>query len=525
MKNKWFQIRSDLYQHVLARVTQRVGKEPQDLIRYRQSFEKQFSQKWVVASTEDLLQKVVQADVIFMADFHALQQSQRTHLRILKKVSQSRPLFLALECIEAKYQKYLDAFMAGKTSEKDFLRKVRWQENWGFPWENYRPLFTWARQKKVPVYGLNIRSKKSSDMLARDQFAARKIKNLQKKHPQYQVFVIFGDLHLAPGHLPKKVFVKGQKALHILQNSEKIYFQALKKSGKNAAEVVRLNKNTYCLLNIPPWVKWQNYLMFLEKTYDQNLDENVDYTDHVLTYAKALGKELGLKVSLSDLSVYTATDTGFWDQVQKTCSKTEADWVARLIDEESVFYLPRTRGGYLPRGSVNQAASLAMEYLLFKSSGLQDNLLQMPDCLNHWIWMNGWSYFGSKVINPKRKTDTLMDIKGRLTNPKGHLEREPLQLALSQKIYELGMASGRKMPKKVFKVRRKNSYIIAAELLGGLMGEKIFEAYRRNKLSPAKIREWLSTPMDSEDFRAQYFKFIQFLEEIPLSFQSKEEKI
>ncbi len=520
---KWFQIRFDLYQHVLARVSQRVGREPRDLVAYRETFEKQFVKNWTVTSADELFRRLNESDIVFLADFHALQQSQKTHLRILKKIKMARPPLLALECIEAKYQKYLDRYMAGTLSEADFLRLVRWQENWGFPWENYRPIFTWARQKKVLVYGVNTRAKKK--LAERDLFASRKIQALHKKHPGLQVFVIFGDLHMAPEHLLKKVVLPKEKHLLILQNSEKIYFQELRRSGKNAAELVRLDKNSFCILNVPPWVKWQNYLMFLEKTYDQNLDERVDYTDHVLTYAKVLSKELGIKVSLSDLSVYTAADSSFWENIQKTCSPPEAEWVARLIDEESVFYLPATRSGYLPRASVNQAVGLAMEYLLFKSSSLQMNLLEMPEYLIHWIWVNGWSYFGSKIINPKRKTDTLMDIKARLTSPKGKLEREPLQVALSHKIYELGAASGRRMPQKKFKVRRKRSYIIAAELLGGLMGEKIFEAYLRNKLSAVKIRELLSTSMSSESFPPEYFKFVQFLEGIPISFQSKEEKI
>jgi hypothetical protein len=187
--------------------------------------------------------------------------------------------------------------------------------------------------------------------------------------------------------------------------------------------------------------------------------------------------------------------------------------------------LAGTRAGYLPRASVNHAAALAMEYLLFKLSGLNKNMLAAPEDFTRWIWMNGWSYFGSKLINPRRKTDTLHDIKARLTNPQGKLEREPLQLALSQKIFELARASGHATANSKMKPRRKNSYIIAAELLGGLMGEKIFEAYSRNKLSVERIRKQLALSMDSPAFQSEYFKFIQFLEEIPISFKSKEEKI
>jgi hypothetical protein len=523
---KWFQIRYDLYQHVRARVQQRMGRDPLTLRKYGKALAHDYSKRWTASTVKELFQRTLDADLVFLADFHALQQSQKTHLRILRRISASgRKNILVVECIEAKYQKHIRQFLQGDLSEDEFLRRVHWKESWGFPWENYRPIFQWARDKKVPIYGVNVKEKKLTEIARRDRFASEKIRGIQARHPGARVFVIYGDLHMASAHLPKLLKKPGQKHLCVLQNSERIYFQALKKNGQDTLQIVRLDANTYCVLNVPPWVKWQNYLMFLEQTYDENLDESVDYTDHIMFYVKVLSKELGLKVALSDLSVYTAKDSIFWEKIQTTCTAHELDWVARFIDEEAVFYLAGTRAGYLPRASVNHAAALAMEYLLFKLSGLNKNMLAAPEDFTRWIWMNGWSYFGSKLINPRRKTDTLHDIKARLTNPQGKLEREPLQLALSQKIFELARASGHATANSKMKPRRKNSYIIAAELLGGLMGEKIFEAYSRNKLSVERIRKQLALSMDSPAFQSEYFKFIQFLEEIPISFKSKEEKI
>lgn len=521
---KWFQIRHDLYKHVQARVRQRIGRESRELKSYRMSLERDFSRKWQACEVKDLFKRVNNSDVIFLSDFHALKQSQKTHLRILKRVSLNRPVILAVECVEAAHQKEIDSFLKGQIEEGEFLKRIHWNENWGFPWENYKPLFDWAKQKNIPVVGLNT-SEKNPRMKSRDVFAAKKVMDLQKATPDARIFVICGDLHLASSHLPKLVQTKGKKNIRILQNSERIYFQILKRANDREIEVVRLDRDSYCILNVPPWVKWQNYLMFLEETYDQGLDENLDFTDHVMSFIKLLCKELELEISYSDLSVYSSGDKSFWEKIEDTCSSQERATVIRMIDEEIYFYLAGSQLGYLSRGSVNQAASLGMEYIVCKMAGLQDNVLVMPNDFTKWIWLKGWAYFGGKLINPKRKTDTLLDMKTRLTSRTGEQDREPLQLALAQKVSELIGASTGRIQRLKFKPKRKNSYVVAAELLGGLMGERLYEAYIREKLKPAKIQEFLTTPLDGSDFEKNYLAFVKFIEKTPLSFKSKEEKI
>jgi hypothetical protein len=526
---KWFQIRHDLYRHVQARVQQRLGPESRELKAYREAFEKDFKKKWSPSSLKELLKRVNQSDLVFLSDFHALKQSQRTHLRILKKVRPSGPIILAMECIEARYQKQIDLFVQKKISEKEFLKRIKWNEQWGFPWENYKPLFEWAQYHKVKIVGLNYLSDTKSRMKNRDVFAAQKISDILVESPEAKVLVIYGDLHLASAHLPKlapkRVAGREIKSLRVFQNSEKIYFEMLKAKNGEEVEVVKLDNSTFCVLNVPPWVKWQNYLMFLEETYDQELDESIDFTDHVMAFAKLLCKEFNFKISLSDLSVYSAGDRNFWELIEDSCNKSESEFIAHMIDEEMYFYLPENQVGYISRASVNQAASLAMEYLVFKISKTKHNFLSAPDDFIRWIWLNGWSYFGGKIVNPKRKTDTLLDIKSKLTSKKGHPDREPLQLALSQKVLELMNASQNSIAKLKFKPKRKTSYLMAAELLGGLMGERIYSSYISGKLSAKEIQNYLEISLEDPDFEAKYLSFVKLMEKTPLSFKSKEEKI
>lgn len=522
---KWLQIRRDLFKHIRARVAQRVGPEPAELKRYRKSLEKDLQGPWRASSVQELFHQVESSDVIFLSDFHALRQSQKTHLRILRKVLGTRPLVIAVECVEARFQKHINAYLQGSIEAAELQEKLRWQENWGFPWVNYAPLFEWARQHQIPVYGINRRPHQKEGMKSRDRFAAQKIKEIREQNPDAQVFVIYGDWHLATNHIPKWVKSRGGRQLRILQNSEKIYFQILKTTPQEETEVVRLNANTFCVLNVPPWVKWQSYLMYLEETYDQDLDENIDFTDHIKAFLELICRELDLEVSLSDLGVYTAKDSGFWEKILQTCKGEEAKWVNLLIEEDGSFCLPGSQVAYLARPSVNQAASLAMEYILFQSSKASENCLNGRQDFVKWIWVKGWAYFGGKLVNPKRKTETLLDIKSRLTTRGGTLEKEPLQLALLQKVKELGPLFRRNSSRSTFKPRHRRSYVIAAELLGGLMGEKIYQAYRHGHLKSAEIRQLLKTDLQGAGFTKTYFNLMRFLDKIPLAFGSKEEKI
>ena len=59
--------------------------------------------------------------------------------------------------------------------------------------------------------------------------------------------------------------------LIIYQDSEKLYFRLAQKYLETKTEVIRLDKRSFCVLGSPPWVTWQSYLIFLEKSFDDAL--------------------------------------------------------------------------------------------------------------------------------------------------------------------------------------------------------------------------------------------------------------
>jgi hypothetical protein len=269
--------------------------------------------------------------------------------------------------------------------------------------------------------------------------------------------------------------------------------------------------------------------MYLEHTYDPGLEdeeESVDYTDHISSYVKIISEELGEEVSCDDLSVYTAQDHQLWDRLQEKFGPRELKWIETLIEDGNSFYLPGLGVGYLARPTVNHAATLAAKYVHAKLSQTTENFFEMPKDFLRLVWIEGLAYFGSKIINHKRKTDTVMDLRTAVASRGATgTEKEPLMLALSQKMHELMVISGRQQVRSVVQPKKKRSYQVAASLLGGMIGERLYGAYRKSMLSRQTVMAFLKKSMKQENFNVAYYEMMEIVESLPAPFRSKKEKM
>lgn len=533
-RNSWLKIRKDLFRQVQAQVMSRLGKETDELKSYRMSYEKEFDRKWVVSDKVQLIDSVLESDIVFMGDFHASQQSQRAMLRVLQSIGQKRSVVLGVEFIETQDQLHLDQYLSGQLSEDKFLKKIKWNEKWGFPWDHYSILLKWAIENEVPVYALNKNFVQKKDVLKkRDRFSGARIDQIVENHPNSLVVIFYGDLHLTESHLLSQVKAvqksrSPKRVLRILQNSEKIYFQLAARGIESEVNVVRLSQDCFCLMSVPPWVKWQNYLMYLEKNYDleiEDVEERLDYTDLVARYVDLISNDLGLNISKASLSVYTAEDTSFWHQLNETMLPRELKIIRQLISDEWSFYLPEKAMSYLARPSVNHAANLAMEYIHSQTSKREKNFLQMPQHFLQLIWIQAVSYYGSKIVNHSRKTDTLQDIKIALASKfPGDLGKEAMLVALAQKMKEWMILHNRQSSQD-YQPKREASYREAARILGGILGEKMYAGYRLGHLKKTTLNHWMSSKVESSQFSVFYYEVIEVVDSLPVFFESKSERL
>jgi hypothetical protein len=241
---------------------------------------------------------------------------------------------------------------------------------------------------------------------------------------------------------------------------------------------------------------------------------------------KLIAEDLGVTVPTDHFSIASASDRGAWAQMQKVSTEKELEILRSWIEDGRSFFLPSTGIGYLGRSSVNGAAQLAMAIVSAHISGQKKIPSKFPQDFVKMIWLEAVQYFGSKLINPKRKTDTLSDIKAALAarNPVDQ-GKEAMQLALNQKMLELLHLSQGRKERQLSRARTQKAYLEAARILGGILGEKLYFAYRRKLLSKNSLLSLLKKPLDAEGFANIYWEILEVVENFPEPFQSKTEKL
>lgn len=530
----WIRIRQELFQQLQKHVQLLLGPESADLRGYREEFEGEFRKPWRASTRQQLFKEIESSDLVLLADFHALGQSQRSQLRILKGLDKKRSTVLAVEFFEARHQHLIDGLIDGEISEKDFLQAIEWSKSWGFPWEHYRPLIRYAQKHGIRLYGLNrqVAERSGQSLKLRDDFAATRILEIRREHPESRVLVIFGDLHLASKHLPKSLqrLRKRSEVLRILtvfQNSEKIYFRLLEKEQELTVDVVRLSRDQFCVVSVPPWVKWENYLLFLERHLDRELSgETVEYTDHVSRFIKVIATDFNIQLEVGSFSVYTPDDAKFWGLLEQRYQGRTLKSFRELIRESKSFYVPELQIAYLARPSVNHAAQLAMSVAHSQMSGWRQFPQPTSEDFLKMIWLEAVQYFGSKLINPKRKTDTIQDLRAALASRSPtDLGEEALKLALHQRMSEVLFLTGQNAKLNPARPRRTSSYREAARLLGGLLGEKLYTGFRKKVIGAPALLRLFSRPVDDPGFAAFYFELLEIVEGLPEPFLSKTDKM
>jgi len=149
---------------------------------------------------EEVLAAIDKAEVIYVGDYHTNPQAQRTLLRLLKLVTARIPnIGLALELVQDRYQAVLDRYLNNQISETSFLRRIQFKEYWYFDlWENFSPIFDFARFHRIPVYGVESADAHDKGLQARDRAMGERIAQLLADNPDQKLFVFVGDLHIAP---------------------------------------------------------------------------------------------------------------------------------------------------------------------------------------------------------------------------------------------------------------------------------------------------------------------------------------
>ncbi len=532
-ENDILTVRLNYYKKIRSQVESILGSTSKELKNYTKQYEdelKRASYKYVTSNV--FFKDVQKSDIVLVGDFHAQPQSARSLLRICRKMGGDN-IVLALECFGSQDQHYIDAYLAGDISEQDFLKSIEWSKNWGFPWEHTRALMKWAISHHVPVYGMNIYGSKAT-LKSRDRHFAQVICNIQAQHKNKTVLTQVGDFHLAKKHLPTelKKLNKRLAVQSIYQSPDALYFKTLQKNksdspSKKTSDFLDLNDNRWALMTVVPWVKWQDYLLFLESGFDKSIEvDEIDITDHVDRFINLVCNSIHLKLDNQNLSVYTSQDPQFEKAIKKLNPVLRRK-VKQDLKNNASFYIPELELGVVSRLTVNHIARVAAQYILYKTDVYTETIVDLKKNFLKLIWLEMLTYFMTKMVNPKRKTDTLSDIRRTLSTAAFEDNgKEAMALSLEQKMKEIKFINSGSVSKVQSTTGQRRlfspqSYTTASTILGGVLGEKTFHAFHKKIIKFPAIQPFLFKKMNQKTFEISYYEAIEIIDSWPLPFKSK----
>ena len=205
LREQLIQIQKRNYRKNVALVREHLGHH-KGIDTYAKDYSRALKDYEEISSKADLIRKASAADVIFHGDYHTLKHSQRSVFHIIREIQGKRGIILCLEMFHGSDQKFVDQFMKGELSENPFLEKIDYAKKWPFPWSHWHPVIAFCRDNQIPVLGINAEVNEENgieSLRKRDQYSAQVIAKAYIRNPGKLIYVVDGDYHVSPNHLPK----------------------------------------------------------------------------------------------------------------------------------------------------------------------------------------------------------------------------------------------------------------------------------------------------------------------------------
>jgi len=460
--------------------------------KYLREFNQAFRSYESLLDSNQVQRELAPADTVLIGDYHALPAAQRYAADLLEQraLAGDRPVVLGVESIFARDQHILDEWWRREIDEAELRQRIRFDLDWGYDWAPLHELLVAARDHAEAIYGLDCMPREDLRKIgARDRHAAAKIAEIRQRHPNAVIFVLFGESHLAPGHLPRVLHqeMPQERVLTVLQNIDALYWHA---AGERAdkIEAVRVSDDVLCVFNATPLEKYESYRLFLDQW--SRPDEGPDFAPTIYNLIESLASFLGINrysphnglqpKFLIDMlpEIYGGSCEGMLDRLLARKGVDEPERISLLarVEDRGIAYLPQVNAFYVRELQMMHAAEDATRFLHSACQGMPGRLNGHPataseadPCHNRSIdhfyirvIEHAVAYLGSRVLYPARPA-----VAGG-----GQL----LSRAACEKAALAAVAAGRG--------KCENE----ARDLGYSIGSQIYDAYLAGRVAPSGLR-------------------------------------
>lgn len=479
-------LQKDLYQNTVLQISRDPAVASPHIIAYSEKFYESLPESFAYTDVKKIYNDMDSSRLLLYGDFHTFGQSQKSLIRLISNylsASSNRKVIFALEMFEAEKQEYIDKYLRSEIDEATLLEKCKYDENWGFPWENYRLIVSYAKKHSIPIKGINLPKSLESSLEYRDKFTADILEKTIDLEDQALVVCMIGEYHLADQHLPTKlrndiVFTR------ILTNIEHYYFLASSESFDSSTDYLELKPRLYCILNSTPWIKWQSYAIWEEMQAAAGMvnqssghfytEDHFDIDYQILHLMSHLKEFLNIKLAKTDLCRF---------QVRLQPKKEELQRIASFycIDEQrlqTISYRVKIDGYHVISDknliiiediSLNSFAEIAGQ-LLFS---LTNEAPSKESNYYYQVLMIASGFFCSKVLNPRRHCPNIPETT--LQHPNFDREKKIINKQIKSLINSINKEKNTAISQLLMRFDNSYSLRFATEL-GQLIGHQCYRA-------------------------------------------------
>lgn len=453
-----------------------------------------------------LCDAVASAKITYVADYHTLKLSQRTFVKLIRGIMpQVDQICLCMELIPADQQKALDDYLERRISEKTFLKRIRFKEHWPYDiWPNFKPIFDLAMDQGFVVIAID--SDPELSLKKRDAFSALQIAQAARRFPDACFLTFVGQMHAAPPHLPAAVdraFARAgmtaPQRVIVYQNAEEIYWK-LAEERQEGAEVVKVDDQSYCVNNTPPLVQQLSYLHWIQADSEEIMEYS-ELEQTVRSLIRNLGIFLGLpwQQAANEVRVLLPGDLDLMaDLDNEMLSAIEKKQVLINVKAEESACIPKLKIIYLATLSLNHVSEESAHYLK-QSVSTPEVPINLRDRFYFYLLNETCGFLGSKIINPKRKTDHEGKLrktvaKLRKTKSLGNAEERAAVFALSHIDMEL---TEKPIGHSVARLLRDPMvFHMAAHILGYILGDRLYYGLTSGFVPKKRLKKLFLKPLD-----------------------------
>src|SRR5208282_2956803 len=420
--------------HALAGVEREIrAQDSHSRRKYLREFSQAFRSYDCVLDSQQIQNALHSADVVLIGDYHALPAAQRYAASLIEQraLAGDRAVVLGVETIFARDQHILDEWWRREIDENELRQRIRFDLDWGYDWAPFHELLVAARDHGEGLYGLDCMPREDLRKIgARDRHAAAKLAEIRGQHPNAVIFVLFGESHLAPGHLPRALRkeMPGARIFTVLQNVDALYWRA---AGEpvDKVEAVRVNNDVLCVFNATPLEKYESYRLFLDQW--SRCDTGPDFAPTIYNLIDSLASFL----EINRYSPHNSTQPRFLvDMLPEVHGGESEAMLHRLISRKAIqerrmanmlasveqrvsAYFPEVNAFYIREFQLMHAAEDAARFLHhacrglpqrrngYGGSGANSEPSEAPltsDMFYTQVAEHAAAYFGSRVLYPSR---------------------------------------------------------------------------------------------------------------------------